>query len=340
MKQHPVRIIWLTIVVVPLVLGGCSINQIAVNALADALSGGGASTFTTDSDPQLVGDSLPFALKLYETLLDMTPEHQELLISTGSAFVMYANAFVATPATMLPYSEFDKRESELERAKALYLRGRDYVLQALDLRYPGFQAALDGDNAEALDAVLAQMDVDDVPALYWAAAGWVAAFSINPFDLRLSFTVTKAGRMMERALELDETYGAGTIHDFLVQYYAGLPDSMGGDKDKAEYHYQRALELSEGKLAAPYMSYAEAIVIPSQSTDPDAHLRFTELMEQILAIDVDADPDNRLANTLVQQKAEWYLENLDEFFLIDTGEWDTEWDEDWSEDDETAEGDE
>jgi predicted anti-sigma-YlaC factor YlaD len=323
MERRPVRFTRLTLLIIPLLLGACSINKLAVNALADALSGDGPSTFTTETDPQLVGDALPFALKLYESLLEMTPEHQELLVSTGSAFVMYANAFVATPATMLPPSEFDKQESELRRAKALYLRGRNYVIRALDLRHPGFQAALGGE-AESLDAALQQTTEEDVPLLYWAAAGWVAAFSLDPFDLQLAFTVTKAGTMMERALELDDDYGMGTIHDFLIQYYAGLPESMGGDKETAEYHFERAVQISDGALAGPYMSYAEAIVIPSQIQDPDAHVRFTELMEQILEIDVDAHPENRLANILVQQKAEWYLENLDDVFLIDDGEWDFE----------------
>ncbi len=323
MERRPVRFTRLTLLIIPLLLGACSINKLAVNALADALSGDGPSTFTTETDPQLVGDALPFALKLYESLLEMTPEHQELLVSTGSAFVMYANAFVATPATMRPPSEFDKQESELRRAKALYLRGRAYVIRALDLRHPGFQAALGGE-AESLDAALQQTTEEDVPLLYWAAAGWVAAFSLDPFDLQLAFTVTKAGTMMERALELDDDYGMGTIHDFLIQYYAGLPESMGGDKETAEYHFERAVQISDGALAGPYMSYAETIVIPSQIQDPDAHVRFTELMEQILEIDVDAHPENRLANILVQQKAEWYLENLDDVFLIDDGEWDFE----------------
>lgn len=314
----------LLLLLLPLLLGACSINQLAVNALADALSGDGASTFTTESDPELVGEALPFALKLYETLLDMAPAHDDLLASTGSAFVMYANAFIHTPATMLPPSAYDERERELARAKAFYLRGRDYVIDALEIRHPGFKDALEADD---LASVLPEMTVDDVSLLYWAAAGWVAAFSLDPFDLEISFTVTKAGEMMLRALELDEEYGQGSIHDFLIQYYAGLPDTMGGDKEKAKYHYERALEISDGALAGPYMSYAESIVIASQIDDPNAHLLFADLMNQILEIDVDEYPENRLANILVQRKARWYLENLDNFFLIDNGEWDSEFED-------------
>lgn len=308
-------------------LAGCSINKIAVNAVANVLGGdGGASTFTTDDDPELVGEALPFALKMYETFLAQTPDHEGLLLATGSGFISYANAFVATPASMLPFEQWEKQQSEQARAKKLYLRGRDYLIHALDVRYPGFDAALrstEPDASEQLNAFLVQMDADDVPYLYWIGAGWVAAFSLDAFDLSLAFTVTRAQALMLRALELDESYNDGAIHDFLVQYYASLPESMGGDKEKAEIHYRRALELADGRLAGPYLSYAESIVLPQQAaaeTIEDTQAvadRFVELMKQALAVDPDAYPPARLINILTQRKAQWYLDHLEDFFLLD-----------------------
>lgn len=305
-------------IVLAIALSGCSINQIAVNVLADTLAGGeggGASVFTTDDDPELVGEALPFALKLYETILAESPDHEELLLATGSGFVSYANAFVATPASMLPYEEWERQQQMQERAKKLYLRGRGYLVHGLDVRYPGFERALFGDDPEAVQPYLEEMDEADVPFLYWIGAGWVAAFSLDAFDLELAFSVTRAQALMLRALELDEDFNDGAIHDFLIQYYAGLPESMGGDKEQAEYHFRRALEIADGRLAGPYVSYAEAVVIPRQDVD-----RFVELMEQALAVDPDAYPPARLVNILAQRKARWYLENIEDFFLMDLPE--------------------
>ena len=298
-----------------LLVSGCSINQIAVNALANTLAGGegdGASVFTADDDPELVGDALPFALKLYESILEQTPEHEALLLATGSGFVSYANAFVATPATMLPFEEWDRREAMQARAKRLYLRGREYLVRGLDARYDGFREALFDTDRQAVFAYLGRMNRDDVPFLYWIGASWVAAFALDPFDLDLAFTVTRAEPLMLRALDLDEEFNDGAIHDFLVQYYAGLPDSMGGNKEKAEYHHARALEIADGRLAGPYLSYAEAVVIPRQ----DAEL-FVDLMNSALAVDPDDHPPARLVNILTQRKARWYLQNIEDFFLLD-----------------------
>jgi predicted anti-sigma-YlaC factor YlaD len=48
---------------------------------------------------------------------------------------MYANAFLQTPATMLPETEYKKQEFTYRRAKNLYLRGRDIILDCLENKY-------------------------------------------------------------------------------------------------------------------------------------------------------------------------------------------------------------
>lgn len=295
-------------------VSSCSLNQLAVNVLADTLSGdGGGSVFTSDDDPELVGDALPFALKLYEIILGQSPDHDGLLFSTGNGFISYANAFVATPATMLPNSQWREKEAAKIRAKNLYLRGRTHLLNGLEVRHPGFLEALENDD---FSGHLAEMTEDDVPFLYWSAAGWVAAFALNAFDLELGFTVPQALALANRALELDETYGQGTIHDLLMQYHASVPANMGGDATRVEYHHKRALEISDGTLAGQFITYAEAVVIKQQNAD-----LFIELMEQALAIDPDDYPDSRLVNVLAQRKASWYLEHIEEFFLLDLEEY-------------------
>lgn len=44
-------------------LGGCSIKRMAVNRIGNALASGG-STYERDEDLELVGDALPFGLRL------------------------------------------------------------------------------------------------------------------------------------------------------------------------------------------------------------------------------------------------------------------------------------
>ena len=289
----------------------CSINKMAINAVSDAVSGtGSADVFTGDPDPELVGDALPFAIKMYETLLTKNPKHQGLLLTTGSLFVMYANAFIQGPAEMLdPIDSYYDRLDSFDRAKKLYIRGKDILYNALEYKYPGFKAATVQD--ETLAPLLKKCKKADVPLLYWAAAGGFAAYSIDVFDFSLGYSIPEWGAMMARAYELDPDFNEGAIDEFYIQYYASLPDSMGGDKDKAEIHFKRALEKSGGLMASPYVSYAKSVCADAQNPNYDA---FIENLEKAMAIDTDEVKSNRLVNIIAQRKAKHMLDYADDYF--------------------------
>jgi len=291
----------------------CSINKMAINAVSDAVSGtGSAGVFTGDPDPELVGDALPFAIKMYEALLAKNPKHQGLLLTTGSLFVMYANAFIQGPAEMLdPVDSYYDRLESFERAKKLYIRGKDVLYSALENKYPGFSAATVQEGT--LAPLLKKCKKDDVPLLYWTAAGGFAAYSLDVFDFALGYSIPEWGDMMARAYELDPDFNEGAIDEFYIQYYAALPENMGGDKAKAEIHFKRALEKSRGLSAGPYVSYAKAICADTKNPNYDA---FIENLEKALAIDPDEDKSNRLSNILSQRKAKHMLDYANDYFSI------------------------
>ncbi|MCF7929536.1 MAG: TRAP transporter TatT component family protein [Spirochaetales bacterium] len=324
MKKRFVLPLFILVVLLTVGFSGCSIQEMAVSMVADALTSGASDSFSSDEDPELVGDALPFALKLYEILLEKQPDHQGLHLSAGSGFVMYTNAYIHTPATMLPAEKWEKQEEMLARAQRMYLRGRDLVMDGLELRYPGFLDSMD--DQESFRAGLEKMTEEDVPSLYWAGAGWMGAFAANSFDYEVSMGIPLAGALMQRALELDEDFRDGAIHDFFINYYGALPEAMGGSEEKARYHFQQAVELSEGRLASPYVALASTVSVRNQDEQ-----EFRRLMSKAAEIDLDVYPEQRLVNTLKKEQAQWYLEHIEDFILIDTGEED-EWEneEDWS----------
>ncbi len=340
-KVLPVVVAAVVLVAVTL-FPSCSINRMATSMVADALSSpGGSSVFSSDPDPELVKDALPFALKMYESLLEGNPEHRPLLESTAEGFISYANAFIHTPASRLGYDEIDRQKEMLRRAKEMYLRGRDYALRSLEVDYPGFREAMDsGEGVEQLR----EMGVGDVNALYWAAAGWMGAISAAGFDTGMLMTLPRPVVLAARALEIDETYGDGSIHNLFIDIYGGVPaeqmlfgsspageyaqevlkavyasaDAAGSGpgpdsalEARARFHFRRAVELSEGQMAGPYVSLAESVVVQSQDAG-----EYRRLLEEALAIDADKYPEHRLLNLLTQEKARWLLKHMEDKFLI------------------------
>lgn len=296
-------------IVISLVLSvNCSIKKMAIKQVANAMTGpGGGNVFMRDNDPELVRDALPFTIKLYETLMESLPHHAGLRLQTGSLYIMYANAFLQNPADMLTGDEMAKEEFLLKRAKNLYLRGRDIILEAVNYKYPGF---LEDVNENKFERALSPMKKEDVPFLYWAAAGWLGAFAIDPFDMKLGMTVPRAAAIMDRVLQLDPDYGDGAIHDFYVLYYGSMPDYMGGDFNKAREHYQKAIEASGGKSTSPHLSLATTVAVKEQNVT-----EFKALLQKVLDINPDDDPDNRLLNTLNQRKAQWLTDHVEDYFL-------------------------
>jgi predicted anti-sigma-YlaC factor YlaD len=289
----------------------------AVKAVSNALTGeGSGAVFTGDGDPELVGDALPFAIKLYESLLSMQPDHQGLILTTGSLFVMYANAFVQGPAEMLPAGQYQEKSRALERAKKLYLRGAEILYDGLDKKYPGFSGAWD---AGEMDGYLGNMKKADVPSLYWTVAALLAAYSLDVFDFELGTRIPELTALIGRAYELDPDFNNGALDEFYLLFYASLPESLGGNKALAETHFARALEKSGGLTAGPYISYAQVICVPAQDYDT-----FRVYLEKALAIDPEADPASRLMNILAQRKARYLQDSMISLFpdLPSDDEWD------------------
>ena len=69
-------------------------------------------------------------------------------------------------------------------------------------------------------------------------------------------------------------------------------------------------QLTQGKSAGPYVSWAEAICLPKEDRDC-----FDRAIASALAIDPDADPAMRLVNTVMQRRAAWLRDHVDHWIL-------------------------
>jgi predicted anti-sigma-YlaC factor YlaD len=303
-----------------LLFGSCSINKLVINKVSDVLGGSGsANVFLTDNDPQLVAGAVPFAIKMYETLLEQNPNHAGLILTTGSLFVMYANAFVQGPAELLSIDDYEERSFQIDRAKKLYFRGVVILERGIKNKYPGMLGEWGPGETPAFTSSLSKIKKEDIPLFYWYCAGTLAAYSLDAFDISLGLRIPQLTAMMEKAYELDPDYNSGTLDEFFLLLYAGLPDGMGGDMEKALVHYQRAVEKSKGQSAGPYVAYAQSIAVKNQD-----YADFKSKLETALAIDPAENPSNTLINTISQRKALYLLENAADLF-VDYEEDDDEW---------------
>ena len=285
-------------------LAGCSIRSMAIDSLADSLAASG-NVFASDGDPELVRDATPFALKTIETLLEERPNHPQLLLSACSGFTQYGYAFVQVEAEQLQEEDYRESERQFDRALALYLRGRDYCFRLLEKRWPGVVAELSRAPAEAVEI----FTTEDIDLVFWTGASWGAAIAIGQDRPELVADLPAVKALMARALELNESFDHGAIHGVLISLNA-LPEAMGGSPEKARFHFQRAVELSGGANAGPYVTLAQSVVVAEQNWQ-----EFRDLLHSALDIDPDAAPSIRLVNAIEQERARWLLDRIDLYFI-------------------------
>lgn len=287
-----------------LILSGCSMKKIAIHTLRNALSEG-SSTFAKDDDPELVRDAVPFVLKTIDSLIEQAPKHQGLLTAACSGYTQYSYAFVQQQADFIEVQDLARATEMRARAKKLYLRAVDYGMRALEVEFPGFRDRLRRDP----DAALAKATKKTVPLLYYTASAWAAAFAIDITDSELSVRQTSIEKMMTRALELDESWDLGALHDFFISWEAGHA-SAGGSMAKAQEHYFRSRELSAGKRVSPLVTYAESVLVSQQRKK-----EFEAVLAEAIQFDITkAPPEQKLANVISQRRAMWLLSRVDELF--------------------------
>lgn len=303
-RSNPVlaALLWVAAI---LLAGGCSVRKFAVNKLGDSLANSG-TTFASDNDPDFVGQAVPFSLKLIEGLLAESPKHRGLLYAAASGFTQYSYVWVQQPADETESIDLEKSTALRVRARNLYLRAKEYGLRGIEAKHPNFASALREHPPEALR----RTNKADVPLLYWTAVAWGAAISLSKDHPEIVAEQPQVEALIDRAYALDPDFEHGVIDQFLISYESARQGAKGDFAERSKQHFDRAVRLSDGQLASPFVSFAESVSVQKQNRK-----EFESLLQQALAINPDSRPEWRLSNLIMQRRARWLLSREDELFL-------------------------
>jgi len=280
----------------------CSPKRYALNQVADALSDTGeGSAFARDDDPELVSDAVPFGLKMMESLSDELDDHAGLRLGMARGFTQYAYAFLQQPAEL--GAPLDQAKANMLRARRLYLRARGYGADGLKITRGVGLAELH------TPAGVARLQKEDVPLLYWTLAPWAAAIAANKRDLELVGDVPLIASLLDRALQLDEAFDQGALHEFAISFDPARPE--GTTPQKQRQHFERARQLAKGEMISYLVTYAQAVSGPAQNKR-----EYEALLKEAASFDVDQPKarKHRLENVLAQRRAIWLLAHEDDVF--------------------------
>ena len=283
---------------------GCSVREYAARSIGDAMVAGG-DVYAADNDIELVGAATPFGLKTMESLLAAAPDHRGLLLAATRGFTQYAYVYVQLPADDLEARDVMRAYAQRDRARRLYLRARDYGLRGLRLAEKEAARGLFFDPAAALGSTT----TEDVPLLYWTAVAWAAAISLGKDSPALVAGLPAVDALIARAVALDADFDHGTLQSFLVGYEMSRPNAAPDAAERARAHFERAVALSDGQHAGPYVALAESVSVPARKRQ-----EFDVLLTQALRIDPAARPEWQLANLVMQRRARWLRAHAKDLF--------------------------
>jgi hypothetical protein len=268
------------------------VQKLAVRSMSGILDNSMAALYQ-ETDLALAEAALASDLKLLEGLIKTDPCNKKLLLMASQGFAAYALGFV--------------EGEDHERAKLLYQRGKFYGLQILS-QDKIFKKAIAG-SVENLKQALSQLAAGDVAALFWTANNWASWINLNFNNPEALVELPKVQLLMERVLELDESYFFGGAHLFFGTIYAVRPPILGGDMGKARFHFERCFVFSQNKFLLPYVYYAKHYLV--RQLDEAA---FVTMLTNVITTPDDILPGQELPNAMAKKMAQKLLDNKEEFF--------------------------
>jgi len=273
----------------------CGLLQtVAVNSTTGIVDNGLSAIFE-ESDLTLAEQSIPANLTLLEALYrskDNDDDHLALLLTQG--FTGYALGFV--------------EDTDPVRAKALYSRARDYGLSVLK-KNKKFSAAFDG-TPEEFKTGVGSFSNDDVPMIFWTANAWGNLIKLSIADPSAVADLQKVNSLMEFVLRNDERFYYGSAHLYFGTILATIPKNLGGKPDSAKAHFDKCLQIGEGKFLLPYVYMAQSYTVQIQ----DKAL-FESLLKTVEDASIDILPEQRLVNAVAKQKAKALLAKEGDLFF-------------------------
>ncbi|MGE0085817.1 MAG: TRAP transporter TatT component family protein [Desulfococcaceae bacterium] len=243
-----------------------------------------------NNDLETVKTGGPAYLLMIDGLLRDDPDNEDLLRAAANLYTAYTDMYV----------------EDRERAGKLTEKALDYAFRALcagadvcGLRktdFTGFTGAVH------------DTDKNDVPFLFTLGSAWAGWIQARQEDWNAVADISRVEILMQRVVELDETYQDGAAHLYLGILSTLIPPALGGKPDEGRRHFERAMEISGGKNFMIMVNYARQY----------ARLVFDrELHDRLLRSVVNASPETEgytLLNTLARQQARELLENADDYF--------------------------
>jgi hypothetical protein len=288
-KYLPIKLLASLLIIVS--LSACSMNKMMVDASLPMIDGG-MEAMLKEPDLQLAEDSMPANISMLNGMIHLDPDNAQLHVYAAQAYYGLSYGF--------------NEDNDVERAENFYQRGLDHGLIALQLK--GIKDP-QNINIDEFEQQLQKLDKDDVAALFWAASNWAKLIDLNRDDTERLIELPRPTAMMQRVLELDETFYYGSAHMYFGVYYGSRAEALGGNFKKSAQHFDKAREITDSKLLVADLLQAQYLARLMHDQN-DFHERLTKIIDA----PEDLYPELTMLNQIAKRKARLLISKEDQWF--------------------------
>ena len=250
-----------------------------------------STAILNQNDPETVRAGAPAFLILIDGMIADNPNDADILLAGSKLYGAYATIFV----------------KDEQRAQRMANKAFKYAQRAVcEKNIPVCKSY--AQSFDIFASSLQQIKADDVGTLYSFGSAWAGILQVSSGDWKAIADLPKITALMERVVELQETYDDGGAHTYLGVLSSLRPPSLGGKPEVGRQHFEKAISLSKGKNLMNKVLFARhyARLIYNRELHD-------QLLKEVAAADAEVT-GLTLINTLAQQQAKELLSSAEEYF--------------------------
>jgi len=243
-------------------------------------------------DPQTVGEAMPTLLILADSMANGEDASPYALFAAAKMYGAYSSAFAY---------------SNKKRQKTLTTKGLSYAERG-SCSFSSHWCSVRSMQSDQFNAFLKTLNKQDVEVAYAYGASLLSYIDAHNDDWAVIADLSKASELMEFVAKHDEGYDNAGPLLYLGAIATTLPPAMGGKPETGKKHFERAIEITQGRNLLIKVEYARRY----------ARMTFNkELHHQLLTDVLSADPKHQgltLMNAWSQEEAEKLLNDENNYF--------------------------
>ena len=264
----------------------------------------GSSVYLLDKKPHWVDQGYELHVNNLVKKANSKPNNPMHQINAAKGLTIHSFGFTMENADRLIIDDYKAGKDMYASAHESFSQAVKFGNKSLSLKYSGYLDWISGKSD-----LIPKFDNNDIEYLYWSAGAYGGAIKSSRGDPKWVILLPRVGRLLEAALSIDPDWNNGSLYVGMISYTMIRHDAPLDKELVATDYFNKAIEISNNLDASPYISLAENVCIPTQNKND-----FTNLLYKALNIDMHAEPDLRLTNYINQKRAQWLLDNIDEFF--------------------------